>query len=83
MDQRNGGRRLGAISVSEAKVARLAGANTSQKGNYSNFRNEKLGYTPVDVTGKVLHSVSIFRSWGVVGNLGEVLDGLEVNVAEP
>ena len=32
MDQRNGGRRLGAISVSEAKVARAAGANTSQKG---------------------------------------------------
>ena len=41
--------RLGSISVSEGKLCRQANANTSQKGNYSNFRNEKLGYTPVEV----------------------------------
>ena len=40
---------LGAISVTEGKMCRQANANTSQKGNYSNFRNEKLGYTPVEV----------------------------------
>ena len=41
--------RLGSISVSEGKLSRQANANTSQKGNYSNFRNEKVGYTPVEV----------------------------------
>ena len=50
--QKNGGRRLGAISVTEGKYAKQAGLNSSQKGNKSNFRNEKLGYTCVDVTGR-------------------------------
>ncbi len=57
-DQRNGGRRLGAICVTEGKFAQQAGANSSQKGNRSNFRNEKLGYTPVDVTGRWFASVN-------------------------
>ena len=41
--------RLGSVSVSEGKLSRQANANTSQKGNYSNFRNEKVGYSPVEV----------------------------------
>lgn len=49
---RNGGRRLGAICVTEGKICRQAGMTTSQKGNYSNFRNEKLGVTSVDITGR-------------------------------
>ena len=57
-EQRNGGRRLGAICVTEGKFAQQAGANSSQKGNRSNFRNEKLGYTPVDVTGRWFASVN-------------------------
>ena len=57
-DQRNGGRRLGAICVTEGKFAQQAGANSSQKGNRSNFRNEKLGFTPVDVTGRWFASVN-------------------------
>jgi hypothetical protein len=56
-DQRNGGRRLGAICVTEGKFAQRAGANSSQKGNRSNFRNEKLGFTNVDVTGRWFASV--------------------------
>lgn len=44
-----GASRLGSISVSEGKSCRESNANTSQKGNYANFRNEKLGYTPVEV----------------------------------
>lgn len=50
--QRNAGRRLGAISVTEGKACRQGGVISSQKGNFSNFRNEKLGYSPVDVTGR-------------------------------
>eukprot|EP01038_Epipyxis_sp_PR26KG_P006849 gene6849-9376_t len=50
--QQNGSRRLGAICISEAKECRENGANTSQKGNYSNFRNEKLGVQVVDITGR-------------------------------
>lgn len=57
-DQRNGGRRLGAISVTEGKFAQQAGSNSSQKGNRSNFRNEKLGYSSVDVTGRWFASVN-------------------------
>lgn len=57
-DQRNGGRRLGAICVTEGKFAQQAGSNSSQKGNRSNFRNEKLGFTPVDVTGRWFASVN-------------------------
>jgi hypothetical protein len=57
-EQRNGGRRLGAICVTEGKFAQQAGSNTSQKGNRSNFRNEKLGYTSVDVTGRWFASVN-------------------------
>lgn len=67
--QKNGARRLGAISVTEGKLCRQSGCVSSQKGNYSNFRNEKLGGIPVDVnarwftsasnsgttTGKILH----------------------------
>lgn len=56
--QRNGGRRLGAISVTEGKFAQQVGCNSSQKGNRSNFRNEKLGFTPVDVTGRWFASVN-------------------------
>ncbi len=51
-DQRNGGRRLGAICVTEGKFCRQSGMMSTQKGNNSNFRNEKLGYTPVEVTGR-------------------------------
>ncbi len=50
--QRNGARRLGAISVTEGKSCRQAGVTSSQKGNFSNFRNEKLGITPVDITAR-------------------------------
>jgi hypothetical protein len=50
--QRNGARRLGAISVTEGKACRQAGVVSSQKGNFSNFRNEKYGVTPVDVTAR-------------------------------
>jgi hypothetical protein len=57
-EQRNGGRRLGAICVTEGKFAQQAGSNSSQKGNRSNFRNEKLGYSPVDVTGRWFASVN-------------------------
>lgn len=49
---RNGGRRLGAICVTEGKACRQAGVISSQKGNFSNFRNEKLGVTNIDVTGR-------------------------------
>lgn len=49
---RNGGRRLGAICVTEGKKCRQAGVNSTQKGNQSNFRNEKLGVVPVEITGK-------------------------------
>lgn len=50
--QRNTARRLGAVSVTEGKTARQASLISSQKGNYSNFRNEKLGGIPVDITGR-------------------------------
>ncbi|RYH11471.1 hypothetical protein EON65_38750 [archaeon] len=56
--QRNGGRRLGAICVTEGKKCRQAGVNSSQKGNNSNFRNEKLGFTPVDITGRWFASIT-------------------------
>lgn len=51
-NQKNGARRLGAVCVSEGKACRQAGATVSQKGNYSNFRNEKLGVSNIDITGK-------------------------------
>jgi hypothetical protein len=51
-NQLNGARRLGAVCTSEGKACRLAGATVSQKGNYSNFRNEKLGVEFVDITGR-------------------------------
>jgi len=51
-EERNGGRRLGAVCVTEAKFAQQAGCNSSQKGNRSNFRNEKLGFSGVNVTGR-------------------------------
>ncbi len=38
-----GAKRLAALSVSESKATRVIGANTSQKGNGSNFRNEMKG----------------------------------------
>ena len=38
-----GAKRLAASSVSESKATRVIGANTSQKGNGSNFRNEMKG----------------------------------------
>ena len=38
-----GAKRLAALSVSESKAMRVIGANTSQKGNGSNFRNEMKG----------------------------------------
>mmetsp|Transcript_5234 Transcript_5234/g.11448 ORF Transcript_5234/g.11448 Transcript_5234/m.11448 type:complete len:1188 (+) Transcript_5234:1048-4611(+) len=56
-DQRNGGRRLGAISVTEGKFCQQAGCMSSQKGNRSNFRNEKLGYKTVNVGGRWFASV--------------------------
>jgi hypothetical protein len=56
--QRNGARRLGAISVTEGKACRQAGVVSSQKGNFSNFRNEKYGVTPVDVTARWFASAS-------------------------
>eukprot|EP01040_Poterioochromonas_malhamensis_P006668 gene6668-7183_t len=66
--QRNGARRLGAISVTEGKECRQAGVISSQKGNFSNFRNEKLGITPVDITarwfassGNSIQNVNILR----------------------
>lgn len=49
---RNGGRRLGAICVTEGKACRQSGVISSQKGNFSNFRNEKLGVQNVDLTGR-------------------------------
>ena len=38
-----GAKRLAALSVNESKATRVIGANTSQKGNGSNFRNEMKG----------------------------------------
>jgi hypothetical protein len=64
--QRNGGRRLGAISVTEGKVCRQAGVMSSQKGNYSNFRNEKLGYQLVDVTGRWFASATAAQNTKVL-----------------
>ena len=61
-EQRNGGRRLGAISVTEGKFSRQAGTNSSQKGNKCNFRNEKLGFTPIDVTGRWFASVNTTKT---------------------
>lgn len=63
---RNGGRRLGAISVSEAKVTRAQGIVSSQKGNFSNFRNEKFGTANVDVTGKWFASPALQDSMKVL-----------------
>lgn len=40
---RMGSKRLAAVSVREARDAKVAGANLSQKGNGTNFRNEMLG----------------------------------------
>ena len=42
-----GVRQLAAISVSESKQCRALGINTSQRGNYSNFRNEWNGKGPI------------------------------------
>jgi hypothetical protein len=50
--QRNTARRLGAVSVTEGKNARQASLVSSQKANFSNFRNEKLGGLCVDITGR-------------------------------
>lgn len=54
---RMGSKRLAAVSVSEARTARIAGANLSQKGNGTNFRNEIIGQnyftsTPIAVSGQ-------------------------------
>jgi len=54
---RMGSKRLAAVSVNEARIARTAGANLSQKGNGTNFRNEVMGqnyYTsvPTPVSGQ-------------------------------
>eukprot|EP00605_Chrysophyceae_sp_TOSAG23-4_P001619 GSChrysophyteH1.ASY1.ANO1.1779.1 assembled CDS len=38
-----GAKRLAALSVHESKATKVIGANTSQKGNGSNFRNEMKG----------------------------------------
>jgi hypothetical protein len=57
-NQRNSARRLGAISVTEGKMCRQAGVTSSQKGNYSNFRNEKLGLTPLEVTARFFASAT-------------------------
>ena len=38
-----GGRVLGAMSASEVKVCKAHGINTSQRGDFLPFRNEKMG----------------------------------------
>ena len=52
-----GAKRLAALSVHESKATRAIGANTSQKGNGSNFRNEMVGavnkQSPLAVDGQV------------------------------
>ena len=49
--------RLAALSVAESKATRAIGANTSQKGNGTNFRNEMKGILskqePIAVDGQV------------------------------
>lgn len=51
-----GAKRLAALSVNESKATRAIGANTSQKGNGSNFRNEMQGainkQVPIAVDGQ-------------------------------
>jgi hypothetical protein len=51
-----GAKRLAALSVNESKATRAIGANTSQKGNGSNFRNEMQGVVnkqvPIAVDGQ-------------------------------
>lgn len=64
--QRNGGRRLGAISVTEGKACRQGGVISSQKGNFANFRNEKLGVMPVDVTGRWFSSANASQNTKVL-----------------
>jgi len=56
-EQRQGGRRLAAIAGAEAKVCDAFELNTSQKGNNSNFRNEKLG---------TAQNINISSSWFAV-----------------
>lgn len=57
-EQKNGAKRLGAICIAEGKYCREVGVNTSQKGNNSNFRNEKLGFTNMDLTGRWFSSAA-------------------------
>lgn len=45
---RNLGRALATIWGSEVKYSKTIGCNTSQKGNYSNFRNEMIGLHHVE-----------------------------------
>lgn len=47
-DQRNLGRALAAIWGTETKYRRGVQCDTSQKGNYSNFRNEMIGMNHVE-----------------------------------
>ena len=42
-DMVRGGRVLGAMSASEVKVCKAHGINTSQRGDFLPFRNEKMG----------------------------------------
>ena len=54
---RMGSKRLAAVSVNENKTTRAAGINLSQKGNWTNFRNEVIGNnyytsTPIAVNGQ-------------------------------
>jgi hypothetical protein len=64
--QRNSARRLGAISVTEGKLCRQAGVISSQKGNYSNFRNEKLGINAVEVTARFFASATTSQNTKVL-----------------
>lgn len=50
-DAKNGGKRLSALSTAESKFCRQLGADTSQKGNRSNFRNEMLGGNTIVIDG--------------------------------
>jgi hypothetical protein len=44
------GRSLSAIWAEEVKYMRAQGVDTSQRGNYSNFRNETIGGVPIALT---------------------------------
>ena len=44
------GRSLSAVWAEEVKYMKAQGVDTSQRGNFSNFRNEVLGNTPIALT---------------------------------